>query len=135
ASDLLAVAMLLGPRVARAETALPAETARFVAAVKDGLGGFSVVKSFQAERQAYGLFAKSSRRVQDAMRRRLRENSILGSVGSTVGAAAQMGVFLVGCWMALAGRGITPGVLMIVVNLLGCAISFVAALPDIVSNH
>lgn len=131
----LAVSMLLGPRLARAETALSAENARFVAAVKEGLGGFSVVKSFQAERQAYGLFAKSSRRVQDAMRRRLRENSILGSVGSTVGAAAQMGVFLVGCWMALAGRGITPGVLVIFVNLMGCAINFVAALPDFVSNH
>ena len=131
----LAVSMLLGPRLARAETEVSAENARFVAAVKEGLGGFSVVKSFGAERQAYGLFAKSSRLVQNAKRHRLRVDSILSSVGSTVGAASQLGVFLVGCWMALTGRGITPGALVIFVNLMGCAIGFVAALPGFVSNR
>ena len=131
----LAVSMLLGPRLAKAETGVSAENAAYVAALKEGLSGFSVVKSFQAEREAFDLFAKNSRRVQTAKCRRLRIGSILGSVGSTAGAVAQLGVFLTGCWMALSGQGVTPGVMVIFVNLMGCANLFVSALPDFVSNH
>ena len=131
----LAVSMLLGPRLAKAETLVSAENAAYVAALKEGLSGFSVVKSFQAEREAFDLFAKNSRRVQTAKCRRLRIGSILGSVGSTAGAVAQLGVFLTGCWMALSGQGVTPGVMVIFVNLMGCANLFVSALPDFISNR
>lgn len=131
----LAASVLTGPRLAKAETRVSQENEGFVAALKEGLSGFSVVKSFQAEREALDLFVKSSRRVQDAKCRRLRWGSLLTSVGSTAGAVAQLGVFLTGCWMALSGQGVTPGVMVIFVNLMGCANLFVAALPDFVSNH
>lgn len=131
----LAASVLTGPRLAKAETRVSQENEGFVAALKEGLSGFSVVKSFQAEREALDLFVKSSRRVQDAKCRRLRWGSLLTSVGSTAAAAAQLGVFLIGCWMALSGWGVTPGVMVIFVNLMGCANLFVSALPDFVSNH
>ena len=131
----LAASVLTGPRLAKAETRVSQENEGFVAALKEGLSGFSVVKSFQAEREALDLFVKSSRQVQDAKCRRLRWGSLLTSVGSTAAAAAQLGVFLTGCWMALSGQGVTPGVMVIFVNLMGCANLFVAALPDFVSNH
>lgn len=131
----LAASVLTGPRLAKAETRVSQENEGFVAALKEGLSGFSVVKSFQAEREALDLFVKSSRQVQDAKCRRLRWGSLLTSVGSTAAAAAQLGVFLIGCWMALSGWGVTPGVMVIFVNLMGCANLFVSALPDFVSNH
>ena len=131
----LAASVLTGPRLAKAETRVSQENEGFVAALKEGLSGFSVVKSFQAEREALGLFVKSSRQVQDAKCRRLRWGSLLTSVGSTAAAAAQLGVFLIGCWMALSGWGVTPGVMVIFVNLMGCSNLFVSALPDFVSNH
>ena len=131
----LAASVLTGPRLAKAETRVSQENEGFVAALKEGLSGFSVVKSFQAEREALDLFVKSSRQVQDAKCRRLRWGSLLTSVGSTAAAAAQLGVFLTGCWMALSGWGVTPGVMVIFVNLMGCANLFVAALPDFVSNR
>ncbi len=131
----LAASVLTGPRLAKAETRVSQENEGFVAALKEGLSGFSVVKSFQAEREALDLFVKSSRQVQDAKCRRLRWGSLLTSVGSTAAAAAQLGVFLTGCWMALSGWGVTPGVMVIFVNLMGCANLFVSALPDFVSNH
>ena len=131
----LAASVLTGPRLAKAETRVSQENEGFVAALKEGLSGFSVVKSFQAEREALDLFVKSSRQVQDAKCRRLRWGSLLTSVGSTAAAAAQLGVFLTGCWMALSGQGVTPGVMVIFVNLMSCANLFVAALPDFVSNR
>ena len=131
----LAASVLTGPRLAKAETRVSQENEGFVAALKEGLSGFSVVKSFQAEREALDLFVKSSRQVQDAKCRRLRWGSLLTSVGSTAAAAAQLGVFLTGCWMALSGWGVTPGVMVIFVNLMSCANLFVSALPDFVSNR
>ena len=62
----LAASVLTGPRLAKAETRVSQENEGFVAALKEGLSGFSVVKSFQAEREALDLFVKSSRQVQDA---------------------------------------------------------------------
>lgn len=131
----LAASVLTGPRLAKAETRVSQENEGFVAALKEGLSGFSVVKSFQAEREALDLFVKSSRQVQDAKCRRLRWGSLLTSVGSTAAAAAQLGVFLTGCWMALSGQGVTPGVMVIFVNLMGCSNLFVSALPDFISNR
>ena len=131
----LAASVLTGPRLAKAETRVSQENEGFVAALKEGLSGFSVVKSFQAEREALDLFVKSSRQVQDAKCRRLRWGSLLTSVGSTAAAAAQLGVFLIGCWMALSGWGVTPGVMVIFVNLMSCANLFVSALPDFISNR
>lgn len=131
----LAASVLTGPRLAKAETRVSQENEGFVAALKEGLSGFSVVKSFQAEREALDLFVKSSRQVQDAKRRRLRWGSLLTSVGSTAAAAAQLGVFLIGCWMALSGWGVTPGVMVIFVNLMSCSNLFVSALPDFISNR
>lgn len=131
----LVVSLAAGPRLAQAETEVSRENEGFVAALKEGLSGFSVVKTFQAEGEVLGLFAKSNRQVQQAKCRRLRYNSILTSVGSTVGAASQLGVFLVGCWMALSGWGVTPGVMVVFVNLMACSNMFVAALPDFFSNR
>lgn len=131
----LAASVLTGPRLAKAETRVSQENEGFVAALKEGLSGFSVVKSFQAEREALDLFVKSSRQVQDAKCRRLRWGSLLTSVGSTAAAAAQLGVFLIGCWMALSGWGVTPGVMVIFVNLMSCSNLFVSALPDFISNR
>ena len=131
----LVVSLLAGPRLAGAETAVSRENSRFVAALKEGLTGFSVIKGFQAEKEALQLFCKSSRRVRDAKCRRLRYGSILQSVGSLAAATAQLGVFLAGCWMSLSGWGVTPGTMIIFVNLMGCANAFVSALPEYLSNR
>ena len=131
----LVVSVLAGPQLAGAETAVSQENSRYVAALKEGLAGFSVIKGFQAEGEALRLFCQSSRRAQDAKRRRLRLGSILQNLGSMAGVAAQLGVFLAGSWMALSGWGVPPGVMVIFVNLMGAVTTLVAALPDYLANR
>ena len=131
----LAASVLAGPGLAAAEEEVSRENEGFVAFLKEGLNGFSVVKSFQAEGEAFALFADHNRRVQAAKCRRLRRGSILTSVGSTAAAAAQLGVFLAGCWMATSGWGVTPGEMVVFVNLMGYFNLFLSALPDFLANR
>ncbi|HJC22176.1 MAG TPA: ABC transporter ATP-binding protein/permease [Candidatus Eisenbergiella merdavium] len=131
----LAASLLAGPGLAEAEEEVSRENEGFVASLKEGLNGFSVVKSFQAEKEAFALFSGHSRSLQAAKCHRLRRGSVLSSVGSTAAAAAQLGVFLAGCWMALSGWGVTAGEMVVFVNLMGYFNLFISALPDFLANR
>ena len=52
--------ILTGNRLAGTERRVSADSTGFVATVKDCLSGFSVVKSFKAEKEIFNLFTKSN---------------------------------------------------------------------------
>ena len=131
----LVVSVKISPSLSKAETQVSQENASFVSTLKEGLSGFSVIKSFQAEREIYRLFTKSNQQIQEAKCRRLRYAAILTSVGSTIATAVQLCVFLIGCWMALSGWGVTPGMMVVFVNLMNYFNMFISALPDFISNR
>ena len=131
----LVVSVKIGPSLSKAETQVSQENVSFVSTLKEGLSGFSVIKSFQAEREIYRLFTKSNQQIQEAKCHRLRYAAILTSVGSTIATAVQLCVFLIGCWMALSGWGVTPGMMVVFVNLMNYFNMFISALPDFISNR
>ncbi len=124
-----------GARMEKVEKAVSEKNGEFTASLKDILGGFSVIKNFQAESAAVGLLEKSSAAVEDAKCRKRGVSVILGAIGGIAGLAAQLGTFLFGAWLAQSGGSVTPGVLFVFMDLTGAVITTVREMPELLAGR
>lgn len=127
----LAASLLAGGRLAGRERALSDENERFLRMLKELLTGFSVIKSFGAEQAVFGLFARSNGQVQAAKCRRDRTRSAISNISSIAGAAAQLGIMLLGVWLALRSTGVTAGITIVFVQLIGLALDPIQQIPQL----
>ena len=67
---LAVFAALTGGQLQAAEKRVSDQNRDFTAALSDCLGGFSVVKTFRAEKEIFRLFAESNRTLEQAALRR-----------------------------------------------------------------
>lgn len=65
--------VLTGNRLAKEEKAVSDKNESFLAAVKDMLSGFSVIKSFKAEKEVSRIFEESNRKAEAAKCQRKRQ--------------------------------------------------------------
>ena len=119
-----------GNRVAEAEKVVSIKNEGYVATVKDCLSGFSVMKSFRAEDALCRMFAQQEQRVHDAKIVRRRASISINSLGMIAGLVSQLGVFLIGIWMLQYGFGISAGILMAYVNLMGQLVYPIRTVPQ-----
>lgn len=128
---LPAVASLVaGNRVAEAEKKVSQQNANYVSSLTDCLSGFSVIKSFQAER---AMCRQISQRIYDLTAAKIhRRKTAIGvqCLGVVAGLVAQLGVFLVGAALALQGQSITAGTLIAFVNLMNYVIGPIGTIPQ-----
>ena len=131
----LIASLLTGSRIEAAERRVSDRNRSFTAALSDCLAGFSVVKSFKAEKEIFKLFAENNRALEGEKFSKRRIKTIVGMIGSVTGIIAQLGVFLIGSYFALSGYGLTPGVVIIFVNLMNFMISPIAELPGLLASR
>ncbi len=131
----LIASLLTGSRIEAAERRVSDRNRSFTAALSDCLAGFSVIKSFKAEKEIFKLFAENNRALEGEKFSKRRIKTIVGMIGSVTGIIAQLGVFLVGSYFALSGYGLTPGVVVIFVNLMNFMISPIAELPGLLASR
>ena len=127
--------LLTGNRLQVAETCVSDRNRDFTAALTDCLSGFTVVKAFKAEREIVRLFAESNRALEREKLNRRRLKVLVGLIGGIAGIVAQLGVLLAGAYMALTGRGITAGMVILFVNLMNFVIAPIAQLPARLSGR
>ena len=125
--------VLTGGQLQAAEKRVSDPNRDFTAALSDCLGGFSVVKTFRAEKEIFRLFAESNRALEQEKFSRRRLKALVGMIGATTGIIAQLGVFLAGAYLALSGRGLTAGAVILFVNLMNFMIEPVAELPALLA--
>lgn len=131
----LLASLLAGNRLMSAEKKVSDRNASYVATLKDCLSGFSVVKSFKAEKQIIKMLANSNQSAEGSKQARNKLNSIISIAAASAGAAAQLGVFLVGAYLALSGNSITAGVVLVFVNLMNFVIQPIAEVPGLLANR
>ena len=107
----------------------------FTASLNDMLSGFSVVKSFKAEKEIFKQFAASNQKLENEKFGRRRLKIIVGMIGAVAGICAQLGVFIVGAWLALSGRSVTAGTVIMFVNLMNFIIQPIAELPGLLASR
>ena len=124
------VSLLMGRRIQQAERQVSQKNETFTATLKDSLGGFSVMKSFRAEGPIQALFAGSNRAMEQAKCQKRRQVIALGTLASLAGVLAQLGTFWAGAWLAFSGARITPGVLIVFINLAAYVIEPLQVIPE-----
>lgn len=130
-----AVSVIAGNKLAVAEKHVSEKNACYIATLKDCLIGFSVIKSFKAEEQAKTLLADVNRNVENAKCNRQKLNTAIQTVAGVAGVAAQLGVFLIGAWLAISSSTISAGVVVVFVNLMNYIIQPITEIPGLVANR
>lgn len=128
------VSAVMGKKMQKAQKEVSDRNSAFTAAMTDCLGGFTVIKSFRAEDEALKIFSEENDKLEDAKCRLRKIGVVAGNLGMMAGMAAQMGVFLMGTYLAMSGKGMTPGSVMLFVNLMNFLISPVSELPKLLAG-
>ena len=126
----IGVSYITGNRIEKAERTISEKNSELIATLKDSISGFSVIKSFKAENAISGLFTKSNGAVEQVKCKKRKLVTIISGLAGVAGVTAQLGTFLVGAILALSGWGITPGVLMIFIDLTANVINPIRELPE-----
>lgn len=128
------VSAVMGKKMQKAQKEVSDRNSAFTAAMADCLGGFTVIKSFRAEEEALKIFSEENDKLEEAKCRLRKIGVVAGNLGMMAGMTAQMGVFLMGTYLAMSGKGLTPGSVMLFVNLMNFLISPVSELPKLLAG-
>jgi len=127
--------ILTGNRIAKAEKVLSDRNESYLSTLKDCLTGFSVIKSFKAEKQAIALMSQTCAQAAQAKCRRDKIAVVVSSIGLAAGTITQFGVFFFSAYLALSGKGITPGVIILFVQLINFVISPIGEVPGLLAQR
>lgn len=131
----LAASILTGNKLAPVEKKVSTANAKFTAALNECLSGFSVIKSFQAEKEIFNFFLRSNRELEDEKFSKRRLKTLVGMIGALAGIFAQLGVFIAGTWLVLSTHALTGGTVILFVNLMNFVIDPIATLPGLLASR
>ena len=124
------VSIALGNKAAAAEKKVSDKKESYTGMLKDALSGFSVIKSFKAEKNLSRVHGESNEGVADASKKRTVVNVTVAYASEISGALLQFGVFFVAAAFVLAGKaGITTGTALVFVQLLNYVLAPIQAFP------
>jgi len=131
----VAISMLTSGKLEPQEKLVSQCNAEFVGSVKDMLDGYQIIKSFRAEHEIQKLYQDKNERLEKT---KYHRNIICGRIGfisATGGAISQIAIFLAGAYLAIIGKGVTAGILIAFVNLLGQIVVPVGKIPQLFANR
>ena len=131
----LLASLLTGNLVAKAEKNVSDKNESYMATLKDSLTGFSVIKAFRAEIQMCRLFAGKVREVSEAKCRRKKMTLLVSMFSSCAGFIVQLGVFLIGTYLALRGSGLSAGSILVFIQLLNYVINPIGSIPQALAER
>lgn len=129
----LIASLLTGNRLQTVESRVSERNGAFTAALSDCLAGFTVVKNFKAEREIFHLFAQSNKALEHEKFTGRRIKTLVGMIGAVTGIFAQLGVFIAGVYLSMKDGSMTPGAVVLFVNLMNFIISPIAELPGLLA--
>lgn len=131
----LIASLLAGNRVAQAEKNVSDRNEAYTSALRDSLGGFSVIKAFQAEAQKLRIFRENVWELAKAQCAKHKTQILVQMFASIAGITAQLGVFLFGAYLAAAQKGITPGTILLFVQLMNYILSPISTIPSCLAER
>ena len=129
----LIASLLTGNRLQAVESRVSERNGEFTAALSDCLAGFTVVKNFRAEREIFRLFSQSNKALENEKFTGRRIKTLVGMIGAVTGIFAQLGVFIAVVYLSMKGGSMTPGAVVLFVNLMNFIISPIAELPGLLA--
>ena len=129
------ISMLTGKKLAEQEKILSQKNADFLASVKDMLTGFPVVKSFRAEPEIEGIYQRKNKYLEQVKFKRSMVCGKISLFSATGMLVSQLGVFLIGAFLAISGKGVTPGILIAFVNMMGALSMPISVMPQLFAGR
>ena len=124
------VSVVLGNKAAVEVKNVSDKKERYTGMLKDVLSGFSVIKSFKAERNISDIYDESNKSVAGAVKTREKVLLHVNYSSGIAGGILQFGVFFVAAALALSGRaGITAGTAIVFVQLLNYVLAPIQVYP------
>ena len=121
--------------ITKTEKNLSKKNADFMEFMRDTLSGYSVIKNFQAEFELENRFHEENVKIEKAkfLRRFAEENINLLSTAASV--VMRLGVFLFGAWLSLSNSHVTPGIVLVFLQLLTFVITPIEKIPSLFANR
>ena len=127
--------LLTGKKLENAGKQVSVNNAGFLASLRDALSGFSVMKSFRAEKEIAKIVGQSNQRAEASKCQMGKLNIILYMLGTVAAVTAQLGTFLSGGALSASGYVITPGKLVAFLDLTGLFIMGIRELPALLAKR
>ena len=122
--------MFFSGEMSKREKAVSDGNEHFVAQLKDLLSGFSVLKSFNVEKEAGVLFNESNTKIETFKQRRRWWMGLMSSVNwGILGTIMQFGIFFIGAYLAITGS-IAAGTVIVFVQVCNYLMQAVQSVPQ-----
>ena len=122
-------------KLAEAEKKLSEGNASYVEIIKDILSGFPIIKSFRAEKEIQKRFEADNDKIENIKYRRRYAEENVNLLSTAASVIMRLGVFIVGAYMAISGKGITPGIVLVFLQLVSFVISPIERMPSLLANR
>lgn len=122
-------------KLAEAEKKVSAGNANYVEIIKDILTGLPVIKSFRAEKEIQTRFEVDNSKIESIKYYRRYAEESVNLLSTAASVIMRIGVFMTGAWMAVSGTGITPGIVLVFLQLVTFVISPIERMPAILANR
>lgn len=129
------ISIATGEKLASVEKEVSAYNAEFVGTIKDMLTGFAVIKSFRAEKEIEEIYQKDNGKLEQQKFKRNVTKGEINLFSMTGMVLSQLGVFLAGAYLAISGGGVTAGVLIAFVNMMGALVAPIGAIPQLMAGR
>ena len=131
----LLVSLAPAKKLAEAEKKVSDGNAAYVEIIKDILSGFPVIKSFRAEKEIQKRFEVDNSKIENIKYARRYAEENVNLLSTAAGVIMRLGVFIFGAWMAVSGMGVTPGIVLVFLQLVNFVIYPIERLPSRFANR
>lgn len=131
----IAASLPIANKMAEAERKVSGGNGEFVSIVRDILQGFPVIKSFQAEKEMKKNFFRENERMEHLKYQSRYIEESINLWGTAASVMMRLGIFLIGAWMSVSGYGVTPGIVLVFLQLMNYVISPIERIPSILAKR
>lgn len=131
----IAASLPIANKMAEAERKVSDGNGEFVSIVRDILQGFPVIKSFQAKKEMKKNFFRENERMEHMKYQSRYIEESINLWGTAASVMMRLGIFLIGAWMSVSGYGVTPGIVLVFLQLMNYVISPIERIPSILAKR
>ena len=131
----MAASLPIANKMSESERKVSDGNGEFVSIVRDILQGFPVIKSFQAEKEMKKNFFRENERMEHLKYQSRYIEESINLWGTAASVMMRLGIFLIGAWMSISGYGVTPGIVLVFLQLMNYVISPIERIPSILAKR
>lgn len=130
----MVISIVMGDKIAVQEKEISNQNATFVSLVKDLLSGFTVIKSFKAEKEAIDLYTVKNNELESVKCSRQLTAGVIKVITGVANISVQIAIFGFGAFLVIQGKT-TAGVVFAFVQLMGSVLDPIGQIPELLANR